>query len=606
MLREIINFTRSLSPDSFKLNLQPKEGLHIQIELDESGDLHKDKSKSMLFRKKDELVPFLQDCLSLQVYTIWVSSNKPLDPDQKIHSCSPFCVAFKKLDKKNQVNLLENQPQFQKSLKKYFERALSFCETDEQKKWAKIFSVFCKNELTDFVKSLGCYSDLKKEDYIYVYLMNASLEEYRQTHDRYLTAKVFNTEKFNKTVNDVTYGVSDYLTGYNTKKPFLQHHTATFSINSRVTSDDALQLFKFSQLKANGQLPNPLPIFIEKEELNDEVVKIFNRDAERKINYSEIIRSVYDRTHDLGNYYLLNIQGSDLKDFDFVSSFRYEIFDMRVLEVIPIGGTLDNIQLRTIFDFERKIVRRIFNGCLVSTFEDSITVNYFFDFESQRNRKKATSLKKRAGIGAYQMTLKYRKAFYDYIYKSRLEALNSRIIYEVMSTIILDEVKHDELVNHKHSKEFAIKEKLNIWFSLFEYFDQQKTEGGDDTMASQVLELQGRMQQIANESDAHVENDNEFAYAAGQVIYYLLNQSEAGNKSHALLEPFLQKTDANQLRTAIARTFAQYKHAITFYKGRFEKLMAEVLSYDLDGDMKSLLPMILSGYFADCVIYQKN
>jgi len=604
MLREIINFTRSLSPDVFKLNLQPKEGLHIQIELDETSKLKK--HESMLFRKKDELGRFLQDCLSRQIHTIWVSSFKPLDPDQKIHSCSPFCVAFKKLDKKNQVNLLENQAQFQKSLNNYFERALSYCETGEQKRWATIFSNFCKNDLTDFVKSLECYSDLKKEDYIYIYLMNVPLEDYHETHGRYLSVKVFNTEKFNKTANDITYGVSDYLTGYNTKKPFLQHHTATFSINSRVTIDDALQLFKFSQLKANGQLPNPLPIFVEKEELNNEVVKIFNRDAERKITYSEIIRSVYDRAHDLGNYYLLNIQGTDVKDFDFVSSFRYEISIMRIFEVIPIGGTLNNIQLRTIFDFERKIVSKLFNGCLISTFKDAIAVNYFFDFGSQRNRKKATALKKRAGIAAYQMTLKYRKAFYDYIYKSKTEALNSRIIYEIVFTIILDEIKHDEVVNHKHTKEFTIKEKLNIWFSLFEYFDQQKREGGDETMASQVLELQQRMQQIANQGDAHVENDNEFAYAAGQVIYYLLNQSEAGNKSHALLEPFLQKTDATQLRAAIARTFAQYKHAITFYKGRFEKLMAEVLSYDLDGDLKSLLPIILAGYFADCIIYQKS
>ena len=125
-------------------------------------------------------------------------------------------------------------------------------------------------------------------------------------------------------------------------------------------------------------------------------------------------------------------------------------------------------------------------------------------------------------------------------------------------------------------------------------------------MANRVLLLQERMQEIANESLAHVENDNEFAYAAGQVIYYLLDKSEAGNKSHALLEPFLQKTDPDQFKIAISRTFARYKHAITFYKGRFEKLVAEVLSYEPDETLKSLLPMILAGYFAECVIYQKS
>ncbi|RKY56239.1 MAG: hypothetical protein DRP96_11475, partial [Candidatus Neomarinimicrobiota bacterium] len=53
-------------------------------------------------------------------------------------------------------------------------------------------------------------------------------------------------------------------------------------------------------------------------------------------------------------------------------------------------------------------------------------------------------------------------------------------------------------------------------------------------------------------------------------------------------------------------TFSQYKHAISFYKGRFEKLMSEVLAYEPERNLKSLLPMILAGYFAESVIYQKH
>lgn len=597
MLRELINFTRSLSQDTFKLNLKPKEGLHIQIELDESGQLGK--HESLQFRKKDELVPFLQDCLTRQIHTKWVSSFKPLDPDQKIHSCSPFCVAFKKLDKKNQVNLLNNKAQFQKSLNNYFERALSYCETEEQKKWAMIFSNFCKIELTDFVKGFECYLDLKKEDYIYIYLTNVSLKDYHETHGRYLAAKVFNTDKFNTTLNDVTYGVSDYLTGYNTKKPFLQHHTATFDINSRVTSDDAMLLFKFSQLKANGQLPNPLPIFIEQEELNDKVVKVFNRNQENKITFSEIIRSVYEKAQDIGNYYLLNIQGKTVKDFDFVSSFQFRLEKpVKVQGLFITKGDLANEQITDIFEFERRIVQKIFDNQLVQrTKKDGLRMKYFDDIDYNPKYIRATM---------FQLVLKYRKTLYDFIYKSKREAITSGIFHDIMETGIGDDLKQDEFKDNRHTKEFTIKEKLNIWFSLFEYFDQKNNEGGDETMANQILKLQERLQEIANNNEAHVESDYEFAYATGQVIYYLLNQSEAGNKSHALLEPFLQKTDATQLKMAISRTFAQYKHAITFYKDRFEKLMAEVLSYDLDGNLKSLLPITLAGYFSDCVIYQKN
>ncbi|MFQ5628558.1 MAG: hypothetical protein ACE5I1_07340, partial [bacterium] len=93
MLREIINFTDSLSPKAFLRNVQPAEGLHIRITLSESGDLLK--YEPAFFRKNDELTPFLQDCLKRQFSTKFVSMNKALDSRKKIHSCSPFCVAFK-------------------------------------------------------------------------------------------------------------------------------------------------------------------------------------------------------------------------------------------------------------------------------------------------------------------------------------------------------------------------------------------------------------------------------------------------------------------------------------------------------------------------------
>jgi len=594
MLREIINFTNSLSPESFTRNLQPTEGLHIQVELDEHGKLIN--HQKSFYRKNDELTPFLQDCLNRQQNSIWISANKALDSNKKIHSCSAFCVAFKRqvFDK------------IQDRVEPYFDVASEYCEDDERLlNLSSLFRQFAVSTLIDFVDQQikeveseevnGKQVKVAKGHYIYIYFRNASIDDFKTVHQKYLAKRAVNKEDFNQDVEGITYGVPDYLTGYNTKKPFLQHQTAPFEINNRVSSDDVMQLFRFSQLKANRQLPNPLPIFIEKEELNDKVVSIFNRDSERNITYSKIITAVCEQDRDLGNYYLLNIQGNSVNDFDFVSSFRYHLDpEIKIQGIFTSSEGLTGANIKTIFEFERKIVQNIFENQLVNIYQDRLSMRYFYD-----------DLKcKRAAI--YQLVMKYRKAFYDYIYKSKHQAINSQMFHDIMQTGILDLLKQDEFKDRHHTKEFAIKEKLDIWFSLYEYFNHSKSEGGETPMANKVLFLQERMQEIANESLAHVENDNEFAYAAGQAIYYLLNQSEAGNKSHALLEPFLQKTDPAQFKIALSRMFAQYKHAIAFYKGRFEKLMAEVLSYDPDEPLKSLLPMILAGYFANCVIYQKT
>ena len=159
--------------------------------------------------------------------------------------------------------------------------------------------------------------------------------------------------------------------------------------------------------------------------------------------------------------------------------------------------------------------------------------------------------------------------------------------------------------------DYSIKAKLNIWFSLYEYFDytQYNKPLNKKSMVNKTEELINRVSTIATDENEHLRNDDEFAFAAGQVIHYLLNKSEAGNRTHALLESFLQKTDAKLLKREIVRCFDMYKHAIKFYarKYEFDKIMSEVMGYIPDEkNMKNLLPFTLAGYFAKSVFAKKS
>ena len=263
MLREIINFTRSLSAESFKRGLKPAQGLHVQITLSEGGEYQN--HKLALFKDGDEITPFLQDCLDREINTKWVSSNKALDSRKKIHSCSPFCVAFKQ----------KTFDEIQTRLNDYFDTAIEYCDRQEHQSWGEIFKNYCDHNLIDFLKTI--IDDLEKEEskerkfklldshYICVYFTNVSVQDYKEVHQKYIRRKAFNKDEYNRPVNGKIYGVSDYLTGYNQKKPFLLHQTASFELNTRVIGDDAVWLFKFAKLKENRQLPNPLPIFIDKQ-----------------------------------------------------------------------------------------------------------------------------------------------------------------------------------------------------------------------------------------------------------------------------------------------------------------------------------------------------
>ena len=126
-------------------------------------------------------------------------------------------------------------------------------------------------------------------------------------------------------------------------------------------------------------------------------------------------------------------------------------------------------------------------------------------------------------------------------------------------------------------------------------------------MASRIPQLLEKMKQVANgENVSFSEDPSEFAFGAGQVVYFLLSKSEWSDKTYAMLEPFLQKTTASQLQEAIGKTIVMYKHDITISKGRFEKLASEVLTYETNINMKNYLRYFLAGCFAQSVIYEKN
>src|SRR5690606_6572649 len=105
-------------------------------------------------------------------------------------------------------------------------------------------------------------------------------------------------------------------------------------------------------------------VFIDKKELTEKVVKIFN-DEKGKLGYVELIKRLLEKGEDLSNYYLIffdvRAKKSKVIDLDFVPSFRYEMNDVNVVEIFSLRGDLvAKTKVKNVFDFEYKIVNRIF------------------------------------------------------------------------------------------------------------------------------------------------------------------------------------------------------------------------------------------------------
>lgn len=610
MIKEITNFAETLSVENFSNNLKLKEGLYLFLDIkeDENGESflrNVDSDGNILsedfavYDKNSDDTPFFKKCLDIQTNSIPVSPQKIFNPNKKIFgaSCSPYVLAF---NKKNLEKYKENKSLIQKELAdQYFKTAEKFVpEKEKLQTLFRLFRNFLIQNLNSFLDSIKEYRDAKESYSINIYLKNINLENIIESHTQYLGLNVFNKDKYNEIFEGELLGVSDSLSSFNDKKVFLQHKSALSGVSYRVGQKDAQLLWKFFQMQSNRQLPNPLPIFVDKEEeLNEKTVNLHQ--SGKALGYTEIVMQLTQiKDSSLQNFYLIffdvRSKKSKIIDIDFVPLFKYKIESLKIHEIFDLKGDFEK-SISNVFQLQYDVFNKIFNGHLVSERKDgSLWLKYFDDIEVNPKYGLTDSI--------LNLLYKYRKAFYDFIYKSNHQAITCKMFDEMMTVSILDDIRHDEEFN-KHSR---IKEKLNTWFNLFDFFSQNQNR---IDMANKTFELREVLKKVIENESQYIQTDDEFAFASGQIIWKILIQSKSSNKSHALLEPYLQKTDATEYKKAIARSFDTYKHEFKLYptKYGFDKLMSEVMGYEPSvKNMKNHLPIILAGYFSNSLFKQEK
>jgi len=450
-----------------------------------------------------------------------------------------------------------------------------------------------KNRISDLEHKGLKYKELEDSDYVIFYL-NVPIEDYIRVHSNYLADKLFNKNDFNTPLNEENkiFGVSDFYNSIDSggKKPFLLHQTASFNITNRISNIDAKTLYDFENLLHNQTLPKPLPIFIYKQEiLNEKVIGLY-KESGYKMGYKELIEKLFkDYRNDLNNYYLLFWQktkdGIVFKDFDFVSKFEYEdegeIKNLFELKEKDSKGLKFYPKISNVFEFEYNVFKPLLQNKYLK-----------FDYFSELNKEEFAKFE-----NTFISYSKYRKAVYDYVFKSQRQAIDGKMFDEMVFNSIRDNLKIAKSTDLKVQQNaiYSIKAKLNTWYSLYEHFNSKSKN--IKTMASELKSYQKFVEDLTNDTaDLANSTDKQFAFAAGQVIYYILEKSKSGDNSYQLLEPYLQQSRCDQFKKAIANDFARYKHE-NFSKN-YERAASFVLSYETEENMKHLLPEILSGVFA--------
>lgn len=616
MINELCNFVEIIeeqAPDLFEDGAKLKEGLYVALDIalvdgefvlkniDEEGVLLKEDFG--LYKQKDEITPFFNECKMILQASKPVSAAKIFNPNKKIFNvtCSPFALGFtKKIVDKN-IGTIGKEGILNELNKQYFNKAEDFIEEGDQKVKFEGFKRYLGVNFWDLLEALD-YDNLKDSYTIVFFLKSLSLEEFKQPYQKYLGQNVFNKSDYNKVFNETIFGISDSLSSFNDKKLFLQHQSASFKYNFRIDGAKAQLIWKFYQLSGNKQLPNPLPIFVDKDEanLNSEMLKLFNNDG--VTGYSEIVKSLLNnRQSNLQNFYLLFISRGKIIDLDFVPLFRYTLKDISGEDffIKELFGVEPKIYFKSndnnVFDFQINVVNAFFNNQLIQeTKAGTLWIKYFDELKIKPDYGLTDTI--------YNLLNKYRKSWYNFIYKSMQHEITMTMIDEMARDSIMDNLRHDE----EFKKTAHIRKIISLWFGLQNLFDHNPKS---NNMANKTIELQTKVREIAQTESFHIETDDEFAFASGQIIWRLLIQSESANRSHALLEPFLQKTEAALFKQAIANTFNMYKYKFALYptKYEFDKIFSEIMGFSPSNpNMKDHLPMILAGYFSESIFKKEK
>ena len=603
MIKELVQFTQSLKEHGMNtIGLVPKEGLHIVLSLQKENDPASWPLNGFVAevysKKMGKLTPFLQDCAAWAQAAWMVNTNKCFDlPARGIHSCSPYCLAFKRESLKGGAKYNDAKVKLPERVTAYFAKAADLLDDETAKQHACLFKQALNSEdkLDAILSQIPAYESMKDANYIVFYL-NIPIELYQKANTKYLADKLFNTNQYTMSVGETVYGTSDFFNGFPTKKAYLTHQTALFDIAGRISATEARSLFEFQAIMGRGILPRPLPIFVDRDELKQEAIALFKKGAEEdeRIGYKEVIETLNENPtykDAIGSYYLLYYLAGEIKDFDFVSRFEYYLMDDggNPWQVHNYFSVSYQPTVKSVFDFQHFILVPILNNSLVvRTKAGGFQYKFFDDIDPSYCKSDNT----------YLLTMTYRKAFYDFIYKSKRQSITQVMFDDILQTSVLDDLRLDELKNGNHTQTYSIRQKLNIWFSLSENFE--RNHKSVDTMANKLQTHRAFIKQLTK-NEASIQTDEQYAFTVGQIIYYLLTKRKTRDTSYKGLEPFLQQVHAKELNKAIARLFDTYKHEP--FSSNFRTPFAEVMAYETKASIRDLMPTTLAGIFSQNALF---
>lgn len=579
---EVVQKNSRIVTDSYSL----KEGTYRLIEMNDQGswkikdtvDIFYDKKLKQINGSQNINYTYVQE---LDYYSKLLDMNKPIDPKKVIHSCHYFALSVKKesvlLGKLNKDIIKKYYAILKNPMSKYEKKSNSKKLYENVEKEIGPVDKKIIESIEEYVLHTNIFEGiaLDKKDYIKIFFVfsdqDKTLDYYKQENKRYLLPNLYNSNDYNVEDGDEILGLPNNNMNLNSKKPFLLNKTRKVKTPYLVNQEQALLQAQFFDYLWGQVSKGCYDFYINTFGNENEILAI----ADDKDLKGKNIQGYYIRCQKGKNE-------AEIIDSQVVSSFSYSLKKFFYLEnYMEIS---DEYIEKSDIRYEESLDN------MVSMF--NIIDQVFFDGKLKRNLYMNASDMQINNDYLKKCLLTYRDQLK--LFKNTGDLLILKKIIDKMSWYII--------VNSiSQSSQLMLAHKLNLRWSLLDYFDDERKIG------EKMMETREKLNEhinMFNGKEWTFDNDEEFSYAVGQLINYFSYLNKSAKKTHYFVVPYLRCKDVKTLKDKLSLTYAKYAYAITHTPGKKATTLIEhIMDYKPAQIIKDDL---ITGFCASLVILEKN
>ena len=545
----------------------PKDGTYILVNIESEKIINK---LNIAYDKKNkkidgELNQYYSYIRAFDYYSNLVDMNKPMDSKKTIHSNQIYSFFIKKDSiRENKLtksiiegykkNLLNPEEKYNsKEAKELYKNIANKLPEIEKETVEKIFLWIETNINEDLLED-------SKKDYLKIFFVKSdldiSLELFKNEHKRYLIPNIFNSNDYNKKIEETIYGLSNNNMGLNAKKTFLENKTRKISTPYLVDTEEILLQYAFyNYLLPEVKQGNYFIYFTE----------------------NEIIPKTYKDACPNGARYLLNATYSkdiDIKNFNIISKSDSQEININFREILH-QKRKDSDEI----EYGNLNREKIMNNINKILFYNSLLGN-FLASDGDLDIK---------DIEIKKLLMKYRNAFYKWFY------LNDETeVKKSIKKIYLDAV----MVAIGNGHLFKANQQLDLGFCLEEYF-YKKSELMEEIMSIKEVFLNHTL----SEEDWELLNDEEYFFAVGQILAYINYMRNSKAKSLNFIKQLTFIKNPTILKEKIKKIVISYSH---IFETKNKKINRTISNISLYQPKEIRIDILLAGFTADIIFFKKR